>query len=146
MRLRFRRPMVGLEAAKAVTGLNTGGVVREIELGRIRWAFNLGASARRHVLILTRSLAGLTRPDLDQPESAEEVADVVLPVSSRASGNVRATDLQFALNLTSAQVMRLMRTGLLEESCRSRCRRGCGGTALITRASVVKLLKARRFY
>jgi len=144
-RLPFRRPLVDVNAAKAVTGFDDERLLQEIEVGRILWAFNLGTGARNHVAILANSLASFLRPELAQPESVEAVADLVLPAYSRVSGNVRATELQFAFNLASDQVMKLMRAGLLVESHRSKRYQGRGGSALITRASVVQFLKARRF-
>ena len=57
-RLTFRRPMLGMNAAKAVTGFNEDEILAEIFSGKIKWAFNLAAADtdRQFVIILTRSL------------------------------------------------------------------------------------------
>ena len=148
-RLTFRRPMLGMNAAKAVTGFNEDEVLAEIASGRIKWAFDLSSrrsagDARSLVAILTRSLVAYIDPELRQPETVEEVANAVLPPSSVITGNLRGTELQFAFNVTSEHVLNLLRAGLIKESSKSNWRPGRGGSPTIIRASVVALLKNRR--
>jgi len=144
-RLTFRRPMLGMNAAKAVTGFNEDEVLSEIQLGRIKWAFNLGtATDKIFVAILTRSLVAYIDPALVQPETVEDVANAVLPPSSLMTGNLRGTELQFAFNVTSEHVLNLIRAGLVKESRKSNWHQGRGGSPTIVRASVVQLLKTRR--
>jgi hypothetical protein len=159
-RLTFRRPMLGMNAAKAVTGFNEDEVLSEIALGRIKWAFDLSTQAgemkrkknqrtlysavRTFVAILTRSLVAYCDPALAQPDTEEQVADLVLPPSSKITGNLRGTELQFAFNVTSEHVLNLIRAGLLKESSRSNWHQGRGGSPTIVRTSVVDLLKTRR--
>ena len=159
-RLTFRRPMLGMNAAKAVTGFNEDEVLSEISLGRIKWAFDLStqpfgmkkkknsntlySSVRTFVVILTRSLVAYIDPALAQPETVEDVANAVLPPSSIITGNLRGTELQFAFNVTSEHVLNLIRAGLIKESSKSNWHQGRGGSPTIVRASVVQFLKTRR--
>jgi len=139
-----RRPMVDLGAAMAMLDLNEQQLRREIERGRIKWAFNLGVGTRNHVRILVRSLARYGYRTLIQPATAEGVADMVLPRESALAGTVRGTELQFALNIRSQHVTRLLDAGLIAESAESQAGRGRFGSAVITRESVVRLLAVRR--
>jgi len=144
-RLTFRRPMLGMNAAKAVTGFNEDEVLSEIQLGRIKWAFDLGTARDKiFVAILTRSLVAYIDPALAQPENIEDVAAAVMPPSSSITGNLRGTELQFSFNVTSEHVLNLIRGGLLKESGKSNWHQGRGGSPLILRTSVLSLLKTRR--
>jgi hypothetical protein len=140
----FRRPMVDLGAAMAMLDLNEQQLRREIEQGRIRWAFNLGVGARTHVQILVRSLAKCGDRTIIQPATVEGVADMVLPAESVATGTVRGTELQFALNIRSQHVTRLLDAGLIAEAEESQVFSGRAGSPVIMRASVVRLLALRR--
>jgi hypothetical protein len=139
-----RRPMVDLGAAMAMLDLSEQQLRHEIQRGRIKWAFNLGVGARNHVRILVRSLAKYGNRTLIQPATVEGVADMVLPRESAATGAVRGTELQFALNIRSQHVTRLLDAGLIEEASDSQLGSGRFGSASITRASVVQLLARRR--
>ena len=145
-RLTFRRPMLGMNAAKAVTGFNEDEILAEIFSGKIKWAFNLAAAdtERQFVIILTRSLVCFCEPTLTQPETLEGVANAVLPQQSLVTGNLRGTDLQKAFNVTSEHVLNLIRAGRVTESRKSATHQGRGGSPTITRASVVQFLKQRR--
>lgn len=144
-RLTFRRPMLGMNAAKAVTGFDEDEVMSEIHTGRIKWAFNLSTTTdRMFVVILTRSLVCYLDPQLPQPDTIEQVADAVLPAQSLTTGNLRGTELKFAFNVTSEHVLNLIRLKLVTESRRSTWHSGRNGSPTITRASVVQLLKLRR--
>lgn len=142
--LMVRRPMVDAGSAMAMLDLSEHQLRREIERGRIKWAFNLGMGARNHVQILVRSLAKYGNRTTIQPATVEGVADMVLPPESAVSNLVKGTELQFALNIRSQHVMRLLDAGLIAESEESQICRGRGGSPCITRASVVRLLTLRR--
>ena len=140
----FRRPMVDLGAAMAMLDLSEQQLRREIERGRIKWAFNLGVGTRNHVQLLVRSLAKYGNRGIIQPATPEGVADMVLPPESATSGTVRGTELQFALNIRSQHVARLLEAGLIEKTVESQSYQGRTGSPTITRESVVRLLTLRR--
>ena len=142
--LMVRRPMVDVGAAMAMLDLSEHQLRREIERGRIKWAFNLGMGARTHVQILVRSLANYGDRTIIQPATVKGVADMVLPPESAVSNLVRGTELQFALNIRSQHVMKLLDAGLIAESEQSEVYSGRFGSPSITRASVVQLLASRR--
>jgi len=139
-----RRPMVDLGAAMAMLDLSEQQLTREIERGRVKWAFNLGVGARHHVQILVRALAHYTDRTVILPVTVQGVADMVLPPESAASGTVRGTELQFALNIRSQHVAKLIEAGLVDEASESQAGRGRFGSPTITRESVVRLLASRR--
>jgi len=140
----FRRPMLDLGAAMAMLDLSEAQLRKEIERGRIKWAFNLGVGARTHVQILVRSLTNYRDRTIIQPATPEGVATMVLPAESAVAGKVRGTDLQFALNIRSQHVTRLLDAGLIAEAEESVARSGRAGSPVITRESVVRLLATRR--
>lgn len=143
-RLTFRRPMLGMNAAKAVTGFSEDGVMAEIHGGKIKWAFNLAVTPdRQFVFVLTRSLVCFLYPDLAQPETIDQVAETVLPATSQITGTLRGTELQHAFNVTSEHVLNLIRAGLLKK-VGALWRSGPGGSPTITRSSIVQFLKTRR--
>ena len=117
---------------------------REIERGRIKWAFNLGVGQRNHVQILVRALAHYGVRTIILPATVEGVAAMVLPPESATSGTVRGTELQFALNIRSQHVAKLIEAGLVDEASESQAGRGRFGSPIITRASVARLLARRR--
>ena len=139
-----RRPMVDLGAAMAMLDLSEHQLKREIERGRVKWAFNLGVGQRNHVQILVRSLAHYGDRTIILPATVEGVAAMVLPPESATSGSVRGTELQFALNIRSQHVAKLIEAGLVDEAGESQAGRGRFGSPIITRASVVRLLARRR--
>jgi len=139
-----RRPMVDLGAAMAMLDLTEQQLKREIERGRVKWAFNLGVGQRNHVQILVRALAHYGDRTIILPATVEGVAAMVLPPESATSGTVRGTELQFALNIRSQHVAKLIEAGLVDEASESQAGRGRFGSPIITRASVARLLARRR--
>lgn len=143
-RLIFRRPMCGMDGAKAIVGDDEDAVLAEVACGRIRWAFNLGTGDKVFPLFLVRSLVCYVEPTLPQPETFEQLVECVLPPRSLITGNLRNADLRRYWNISSEHGLNLIRSGLLQESRRSEWHQGRGGSPTVTRESAIKLLKSRR--
>lgn len=143
-RVVFRRPMCGMDGAKAIVGDDEDTVLAEVSCGRIRWAFNLGTGDKVFPLFLVRSLVCYVEPKLEQPETFDQLFAVVLPPLSVRTGNLRNSDLRRYWNISSEHGLNLIRSGLLAESRRSDWRQGRNGSPTITRDSAVQLLKRRR--
>jgi hypothetical protein len=143
-RLMFRRPMCGMDGAKAIVGDDEDAVLAEVACGRIRWAFNLGTGDKVFPLFLVRSLVCYLEPHLPQPETFEQLIEAVLPPLSIKTGNLRNSDLRRYWNISSEHGLNLIRSGLLQESRRSDWHQGRNGSPTVTRESAVQLLKTRR--
>lgn len=145
--LTFERGIVQMSTAKAMLGFSEDEVMAEIECGRIKWAWNLGTSQDRlWVCILLRSLICFRDPKLTQPENVDDICLSILPPRSLVVGFVLGTELQDAFNATSEHILNLLRMGFLKLHPSSPVvpwRSGPGGSPLITRESVVELLKTR---
>lgn len=139
----FVRPMVGVETFKALTGRNEDEMLAEIQIGRVRWAFNVSAeSNRQFVRIWVRSLDCYRFPDLTQPEKIEDFFGHWLPPVAHLTGTVLGTTLQKLLNVTGDHIADLIAAERLEAKVRA-ISTGVKGSPKISRASLEKFLRAR---
>lgn len=139
----FVLPMVGVETFKAMTGRNEDELLAEIQLGRVRWAFNVSSEeSRMFVKILVRSIDCYRWPALKQPETFDAFIDSWLPPISKISGTVLGTTLQKLLNVSGDHIADLINAELIRAEKR-KITTGPQGTAKIKRTSVVTFMRAR---
>lgn len=148
----LRRPVLPLVTASDVLDLSEADVMAEIGERRIRWAFNLSAGDERAscVLVLTRSLvcwfAERDNVKLEQPRTIEDVITAILPPASLLTGVIRGAEFRQLFRVGKNHVNALLAAGLLQERKRPghAARSGINGSRLLTRASVMELLKLRQ--
>lgn len=149
-RLNFRKPLLGLDAAKGAMGVGEDDVLAEISARRLRWAFDLRCRGEKMFLrVWTRAVAAWGNPALELPTEFDQVLDFILPPKTRVLGVITTDQLDTIGFGTSGHIHNLIEEGLLEsvglagQRGSKHGRRGPGGSPNVTRASVVKLLKER---
>jgi len=145
-RLLFVRPLLGMESVKALLDVSENDVLDLIAEGELRWAWNLSATTgpRGFVRVWSRSVTCYMVPGSQpaEPDTIDEVIEQVLPNCLQdAASTLRAAALQRVFNVSSGHVLNLLSTGALKLAPRCVWRHGV--SPVITRASVVELLKGR---
>lgn len=150
-RMNFRKPLLGMDAAKGAMGLGEDEVLAEIATGRLRWSFDLRCRGEKMFLrVSTRAVAAWSDPTLHLPATLGEFADQILPPASKVLGVLTIEQLCHIGFGTSGHLHNLVDQGHLEsvgvaglrQSLHGR--RGPGGSPNVTRASVIALLKERQ--
>ncbi|MDB6109171.1 MAG: hypothetical protein JWR69_921 [Pedosphaera sp.] len=143
-----RIPLMDVAAVRGVLGaeFNQDDVLDLIDLGLLPWSWNLAVreAGRREIRVLAAcvkhyQLTGGFRPFPDMTEA--QVWKLILPHDKPF---VESIDLATAFNATSDLLLDLIRAGLLQRVDGTECRRGRGGSPLVSRDSVVTFLKSRR--
>jgi hypothetical protein len=149
-RLNFRKPLLGLDAAKGALGINEDEVLAEISARRLRWAFDLRCTGEKLFLrVWTSAVAAWSNPALELPKDFNRVLDSLLPPNSRLLGVLTTEHLESLGFGTSGHLHNLIDEGLLKSiglagnRKSQHGRRGPGGSPNVTRASVEALLKER---
>lgn len=143
-RIRFRRPIVSVATALALTdAARQEEVIEMIEDGRIGWAWNVGRGRCREVRILAESINVYLAGDQaanSQPEF-NQVLDLIFP-EQRAE--LRAVEIAQAFSIGTDQVFGLHRDGCFILIKGSPWCSGPDGSPRFQFSSVVDFLKNRR--
>ncbi len=148
MRADFRprsRPMISLDGAKAWLDLNEDEVVGLVEEGELE-GWNIGTGGRRVVRLLCRAIERYLRYQRRRRKrppafTFEELVAQMLPHERPV---LDGKELQRVFNCSSTHVIRLITANQLKPNPGSFWRAGPNGSPVVTRESVVGVLRRRR--
>ena len=147
-RLAFQLPLLGVNGARALTGLDEDELMNEIGQRRILWAWNIAlqAEGRTELRIWNRSLVCWIEPHLTQPRDLAGVLATILPAKSELTGTLDSKEVKRLLNTGHTHVANLCAAGQLVEHGKSgkRAVSGPNGKRIITRGSVVEFFRTRQ--
>ncbi|MGC8743360.1 MAG: hypothetical protein ACP5T0_05730 [Verrucomicrobiia bacterium] len=143
-----RTGLVPLRVCSVALGVSEIQVMQMIEEGRLRWAFDLRRKTARRafVLVMAQNLLDIqqegSNPPLclnDKNESDwNKALQLILPHQKPL---IKGSEIVRAFSISSQHMMNLVNDGALVAL---NARRGRTATPVITRDSVIKLLKERR--
>ena len=144
----FKRPLVSTWTAMSLIEVDAEEeIIKLIEDGRMRWAFNIATAgaSKRLVRILGQSineyLAGQEAPPINAAEDFARTMDLIFPSRHAMT---RAVAVAHAWNTSRDHILNLCREGQLRVAEGSDWRRGPGGSPIVETASAIEFLKQRR--
>ncbi|MGB9602784.1 MAG: hypothetical protein ACP5MG_11900 [Verrucomicrobiia bacterium] len=146
----IRSALVPLRVCSAALGVSEGRVMEMIEEGRLRWAWDLRRKQARRafVFVLAQSLLEAQNKDLKphytfNDADAEEWTKVLELVLPHQKPLIKGSEIVRAFSISSQHMMNFVNDGVLVAL---NARRRRTATPVITRDSVIKLLKERRIF
>jgi len=143
-----RSGLVPLRVCSVALGMSEIQVMQMIEEGRLRWAFDLRRKTARRafVLVMAQNLFDIqqegSNPRLCLNDKNEDDWDKALQlILPHQKPLIKGSEIVRAFSISSQHMMNLVNDGVLVAL---NARRGRTATPVITRESVIKLLKERR--
>ncbi|MEO7299002.1 MAG: hypothetical protein ABI042_10565 [Verrucomicrobiota bacterium] len=136
-----RRPLLSVWSVCSLLDCDSADVTKKIEDGTLPFAWDIHSSrsTKRHVRILARSVAEIqSNGKASAKASLSAVIDSILPHSRE---RFRACELARFFSCDLCHMTHLVREGSL---CEIGKRKHTNQTRIVTRASVIKFLTARR--
>lgn len=140
LRIPSRRPLLPMKAAMVFLDRNEDDVLALIQTGKIKWAFDLHCNgSKAHVHIYKGSAIAYRE---NRPEMEHDTIDVVIHTILGKRDPVRGVELKNLFSCDQKHIANLLAAGFLQRDPRSPSTNN--HSPLITRSSIVALLKSRR--
>jgi hypothetical protein len=143
---RFKRPLAPLSAAHGLLDLTESEVAELVDCGDLV-AFDIRSpdAEKRDLRILTASIAGHLAGDADHRVSImpEHAVELVLKAARHDRPWLDAVEVRRLLNCGRQHSVSLIQSGAIAAAPGSVCRRGHGGSPLVSRTTFADFLRAR---
>ena len=139
-----RRPLLTVEAAVTLLDRDPIEVAAAVDAGVLAWAWDLaGAQAKRRELRLWRGSVERCR-QTGGVDGGGQIAEAQVLADILPARDLRASEVWRRLGISRQRLAEMIATGELQVAQAARCRQGVNATEIITRASLVALLRKRR--